>query len=84
MKTGYDQFFKKAKQTSSAQNRTEVSTQQRLKELRSLKNQSSNKKPKKRFPAMQFVLFSILGLAGFLAIDHIDTIEDQFKKIEIF
>ena len=80
MKTGYDQFFKKAKQTSSVQNRTDFTAQQRLAELR---KKSFNKKPKKRFPVMQFIIFSILGLAGFVSIDHIDAIEDQFKKIEI-
>lgn len=74
MKTGYDQFFKKAKQTSTTQKRVEA--------LQTLRKQTA-KKPKKPFPIIQFFLFCILGGAGFVAVDHVDTIENQFKKIEI-
>ncbi|MBC7466312.1 MAG: hypothetical protein H7256_09995 [Bdellovibrio sp.] len=74
MKTGYDQFFQKAKQTTTTQKRVEA--------LQTLRKQTS-KKPKKKFPVAQFFMFGILGIAGFLAVDHIDSIESQFKKIEI-
>lgn len=74
MKTGYDQFFKKAKQTTAAQKRVEA--------MQGLRRQGS-KKPKKPFPIRQFFAFSIVGLGMFLAIDNFDKFEDQFKKIEI-
>lgn len=75
MKTGYDQFFKKAKETNATQKRVEA--------LQSLRKQSSSRKPKKPFPITQFFLFCVLGAAGLVALDHVDTIENQFKKIEI-
>lgn len=74
MKTGYDQFFQKAKQASTTQKRVEA--------LQNLRKQTA-KKPKKPFPIMQFVAFGVLGIAGFFAVEHFDDIEKQFKKVEI-
>ena len=74
MKTGYDQFFKKAKQTSVTQTRAD-----HIKNLK--KNKSA--KPKKKFPFVQFFLFSILGCGGFLVFENSDQIEAQLKKIDI-
>ena|SRR3989338_791208 len=72
MKTGYDQFFKKAKQTATAQSRTE--------KVRSLRRKT---KEKSRFPLFQFALFLMFGVAGFIALENIYEIENQWKKIDI-
>ena len=74
MKTGYDQFFKNAKQTAVTQTRAD-----HIKNLK--KNKSA--KPKKKFPIGQFFIFSILGFGGFLAFENSDQIEVQLKKIDI-
>ena len=74
MKTGYDQFFKKAKQTAVTQTRAD-----HIKNLK--KNRSA--KPKKKFPFLQFCIFSILGFGGFLVFENSDQIEAQLKKIDI-
>lgn len=74
MKTGYDQFFKKVKQTAA--------TQTRVENLKSLKKQKSSK-PKKQFPLVQFFIFGFLGLGAFLSLENLDQIEAQFKKINI-
>ncbi|MFZ3230882.1 MAG: hypothetical protein WA160_11805 [Pseudobdellovibrio sp.] len=74
MKTGYDQFFKKAKQSTTIQKRSEA--------LQRLKNQST-KKPKKSFPIKQFFVFGILGIGIYASIENADLFEEQFRKIEI-
>ncbi len=74
MKTGYDQFFKNAKQTAVTQTRAD-----HIKNLK--KNKSA--KPKKKFPIGQFFIFSILCFGGFLAFENSDQIEVQLKKIDI-
>ncbi len=74
MKTGYDQFFQKAKQTAVTQTRAE--------NLRSLRNQKKHKN-KKRFPIVQFCIFGLVGFGGLLAFENIDQIEAQLKKIDI-
>ncbi len=72
MKTGYDQFFKKAKQTAAVQTRSQT-----------IKNLKQKSKPKRKFPIMQFGLFLLFGLGGIASLDHLDEIEAQFKKIDI-
>lgn len=72
MKTGYDQFFKKAKQNSATQTRA-----QHVKSLR------QNPKNKPKFPFTQFFIFGLFGIAGIFAFEHSDKIEEQLKKIEI-
>jgi flagellar motility protein MotE (MotC chaperone) len=75
MKTGYDQFFQKAKQTSKTQS---------LSKLRQLQKQNINSKKKKsHFPMKQFFLFSLVAFAGLYIFDHSEDIELQIKKIEI-
>ena len=73
MKTGYEQFFKKAQQTSK------VKTQLDVRKLQS----SKPKKKKSVFPLTQFFLFGVLGFVGLFIFDHSDEIEKQLKKIEI-
>jgi len=75
MKTGYDQFFKKAKETGLTQRRVEA--------LQTLRKHSAHKKTKKPFPIMPFVAFAFLGLGSYFALDHLDDLENKFKKIEI-
>ncbi len=75
MKTGYDQFFKKAKQTSQATNKPAAA------------NKSSYVKPyrkekKSSFPTGALFIFVFIAAGGLLAVDHLDEIEAQFKKIE--
>ncbi len=73
MKTGYDQFFKKAKQTAAVQSRSQ--------NLRNLKQRSN--KEKRKFPVGQIGIFLLFGLAGIASLDHLDEIEAQLKKIDI-
>lgn len=73
MKTGYDQFFKKAKQTAAAQTRTQ--------NLKSMKQKST--KAKRKFPVSQLALFMLLGVMGFIALENIDDVEAALKKIDI-
>ncbi len=75
MKTGYDQFFKKAKQTSHSPKKSVNA------------NKSSYVKPyrkekKSSFPTGALFIFVFIAGGGLLAIDHLDEIEAQFKKIE--
>ena len=73
MKTGYDQFFKKAKQTAAQQ--------AQIQNLKSLKRKSN--KPKRKFPISQLGLFMMFGLIGYIGLENVDTIEIYLKKIEI-
>lgn len=73
MKTGYDQFFKKAKQTATVQSRAQ--------KISNLKQKTS--KPKQQFPIFQLSIFLMLGIGGFIALDNIDEIETQLKKVDI-
>ena len=72
MKTGYDQFFKKAKQTAAVQSRSQ-----------SIRNLKQKNKPKRKFPVTQLGIFLLFGLGGIASLDHLDEIEAQFKKIDI-
>lgn len=72
MKTGYDQFFKKAKQTAAVQSRSQ-----------SIRNLKQKSKPKRKFPVTQLGIFLLFGLGGIASLDHLDEIEAQFKKIDI-
>lgn len=72
MKTGYDQFFQKAKQTS----------QGKPVDNRKFQVQKAKKK-KPIFPVKQFFSFAILGFVGLFIFDHSEDIEKKLKKIEI-
>lgn len=72
MKTGYDQFFKKAKQTAAVQTRSQ--------NIKSLKQKM---KPKRKLPVTQLGVFLLFGFGGIASLDHLDEIEAQFKKIDI-
>ncbi len=96
MKTGYDQFFKKAQKIATSQNvaRTPLKNQpanklnsrMTVKELEQVlknKHQAKKIKQKNKFP-LKMVITSFLGVAvcayGFV---HIDEIEKYAQKIEI-
>lgn len=72
MKTGYDQHFKKVKQTHKAPSFNVK-----------MKKPSSVKKPKSSFPLMPLFSFVIIAGSGLLFLDNFDSIETYFKKIEI-
>jgi flagellar motility protein MotE (MotC chaperone) len=72
MKTGYDQFFKKAKETSKVKNT-----------LGSRKFQKTNYKKKSKFPMMQLFAFALTSILGFFVFENSDKIEQQLKRIEI-
>ncbi len=76
MKTGYDQHFKKVKQS------TKVSG---LGEKLSVKstNNVSRKKEKKSFPIMPLFSFLIVAGTGLIFLDNFDSVEAYFKKIEL-
>ncbi len=73
MKTGYDQFFNKAKQTAAGQ--------ARLNNVKNLKQKSN--KPKRKFPVAQLFSFIVIGFLGFVALENSDNIEAQLKKVDI-
>lgn len=72
MKTGYDQHFKKVKQTHKAPGFNVK-----------MKKQSSPKKGKSSFPLMPLFSFVVIAGSGLLFLDNFDSIETYFKKIEI-
>lgn len=74
MKTGYDQFFKKAKQTSQVKTQIDV---------KKLQNKKQSTKKKSKFPAVQFCLFALVVLAGLFLFEHAEDVEKQLKRIDI-
>ncbi|MEQ1721729.1 MAG: hypothetical protein ABL930_01045 [Pseudobdellovibrio sp.] len=72
MKTGYDQHFKKVKQTHKGST-FNVKTPKH----------SSPKKMKSSFPLMPLFSFLLVAGSGLLFLDNFDSIESYFKKIEI-
>lgn len=78
MKTGYDQFFQKAKETSN------LKTQVDLKKLQSKKQQPHAKaKKKSKFPIVQFSLFALVALGALTIFEHSEDIEKQLRRIDI-
>ncbi|MBC7741669.1 MAG: hypothetical protein H7061_05715 [Bdellovibrionaceae bacterium] len=73
MKTGYDQFFKNAKQTSQK------------KYVPVGKASAYSKKPKKKsaFPIKSLFSFLIVAGLGIVLVDNFEVIEAQIKRIEI-
>lgn len=73
MKTGYDQFFSKAKEKSQVKNNYTA-------------DRFSIKKPdqkKSKFPFSQLLVFIGIAIFGLLSLDNLENIENLFKKIEI-
>ena len=78
MKTGYGQFFQKAKQTSSLKSQVD------LNKMQSKKQQPQAKaKKKSKFPIMQFSLFALVALAALTIFEHSEEIEKQLRRIDI-
>ena len=74
MKTGYDQHFKKIKQSSQPQ----------ALNLNKLKSQSAaQKKAKASFPTMPLFGFILIAGSGLLFLDNFESIEKSLQKIEI-
>lgn len=73
MKTGYDQFFRKAKETSQGK------THSTVKRFSDKKTDSK----KSKFPFSQLVVFIGIAIFGLLSLDNLENIENLFKKIEI-
>lgn len=80
MKSGYDQFFIKAKENSSKQDGTSQSSQ--YAHLITKKRQEKSKN-KKSFPLMPLFSFAACILIVFLLIEKFDDIETYISKIEI-
>ena len=79
-KSGYDQFFKEAKKNAnSAAPARSISVEK----LRENMNNKKAKKPKRKFPLMQFVVFLFCGAGLFLVIENFDKIETTLQKLEI-
>ncbi|AGH96357.1 MotE family protein [Pseudobdellovibrio exovorus] len=76
MKTGYDQHFKKMKQTPQTS-----ATQVKTKSSSSVAN--NRRKEKKSFPVMPLFSFMLIAAAGLLFLENFDSVESYFKKIEI-
>ncbi len=78
MKTGYDQFFQKAKQASN------LKTQVDLKKMQSKKQPPQAKaKKKSKFPIMQFFLFALVAFGALTIFEHSEDIEKQLRRIDI-
>jgi flagellar motility protein MotE (MotC chaperone) len=74
MKTGYDQHFKKLKQSSQPQ----------ALNLNKLKSQMATpKKAKASFPTMPLLGFILIAGSGLLFLDNFESIEKSLQKIEI-
>lgn len=74
MKTGYDQFFQKAKQTSNGKTPLDV---------KQLQSRKPNAKKKPKFPITQFMMFAVMVLVGLFIFDHSEDIEKQLRRIDI-
>jgi flagellar motility protein MotE (MotC chaperone) len=79
MKSGYDQFFIKAKENSQGES---VPKQSKYAHAVSKKRAEKNKN-KKSFPIMPIFSFAACILAVFLLIEKFDDIESYISKIEI-
>lgn len=78
MKSGYDQFFTKAKQNAQDSD----SPTYRLRKNISIKREEKNKN-KKSFPIFSIFCFGLCLVAAFLLIEKFDSIETYISKIEI-
>ncbi len=79
-KNGYDQFFKEAKKNAQVQSPAKTISAAKLRENMQMKK---SKKPSRKFPVVQFVLFLLCGAVLFLAIENFDKIESTLQKVEI-
>jgi flagellar motility protein MotE (MotC chaperone) len=73
MKTGYEQHFKKVKQTSKA-NPSAVKKSNFVKQKREKKSS---------FPTKSLFIFAMIAGIGLVAVENFDQIESQVKRIEI-
>lgn len=74
MKTGYDQFFKKAKETSQVKTKVDV---------QKLQKRKAPSKKKSKFPIVQFSIFAIVALASLFIFEKSEEIEKQLKRVDI-
>lgn len=78
MKTGYDQFFQKAKKTSN------LKTQVDLQKMQSKKHKpQTTEKKKSKFPVMQMSLFALVAVGVLVIFEHSEDIEKQLRRIDI-
>lgn len=80
MKTGYDQFFKKAKETSPKTVKEILRDYPKNQNIKKLKKSTT---AKAKFPILSLLGFLVIGLVVFFAIDQSDKVENFLKKIEI-
>ena len=90
MKTGYDQHFKKVKQSSkalpslNAKNKSSKDFSSAIPETGSRTLSSQQKKVKKTvFPIMPLMSFIFISLMGLLFLENFESIELYLKKIEV-
>lgn len=81
MKTGYDQFFKQAKK--NAQPNAEPNSAVSVNKLRENIQQKKTKKPVRKFPLPQFVIFILCCVGLFFAIENFDQVETTLNKVEV-
>ena len=79
-KNGYDQFFKEAKKNAQVQSPAKTISAVKLRENMQMKK---SKKPSRKFPVVQFIVFLLCGAVLFLAIENFDKIESTLQKVEI-
>lgn len=79
-KNGYDQFFKEAKKNAQVQSPAKTISAAKLRENMQMKK---SKKPSRKFPVVQFIVFLLCGAVLFLAIENFDKIESTLQKVEI-
>ena len=78
MKTGYDQHFKKMKQTNHSSAKSFNSNQLKSKPSHSARS----KKEKRPFPALPLIGFILVAGSGLLFLDNFDSLEKFAQKIE--
>lgn len=80
MKSGYDQFFVKAKKNANNDSTEPISLKIQQAQF---KRREEKKKNKKSFPVLSMVVFGMCLVAVFVLIEKFDSIESYMSKIEI-
>jgi len=81
----YNQHFKKIKRNVSQSDPSHSSNSPKTLSIEQLRKNvaKKNKKPKRKFPLVQFMVFMVCAVGLFFAIESYDKLESYLQKIEI-